>query len=162
MSHDDQRLSARDFVTIVMHLDRRNGSSRRGMLVTRSRPATYQRDRIVQSLGTDAKLPLIRVDPMAQLNITMKHDQSPDEARVNFVEAITAAHQEHGHWIKTVEWSDDRTSAILSGPGYKVTLSFDDENVYARGTIPLALKLMERPIRRFVVELLERYRRKPA
>ncbi|MGC8641559.1 MAG: polyhydroxyalkanoic acid system family protein [Isosphaeraceae bacterium] len=99
---------------------------------------------------------------MAELNITMKHGQSPDEARVNFVKAITAAHQEHAHWIKTVEWSDDRTSAILSGPGYRVTLSFDDENVHARGTIPLALKLMERPIRQFVEALLEHDRGKPA
>jgi hypothetical protein len=99
---------------------------------------------------------------MAELNITMPHGQSPDEARVNFVKAITAAHQEHGRWIKTVEWSDDRTSALLTGPGYKVTLSFDAHNVHARGTIPLALKLLERQIRRFVEELLARHGDNPA
>ena len=45
-------------------------------------------------------------------------------------------------------------SAILSGPGYRVTLSFDDENVYASGHVPLALKLLEGPIRRFVEQTL--------
>lgn len=99
---------------------------------------------------------------MAELNITVKHGQSLDDARINFEKAITAAHKEHGHWIKTVEWSDDRTSAILSGPAYRVTLSFDEQNVHVRGTIPLALKLLERPIRRFVEELLERDRNKLA
>ncbi len=99
---------------------------------------------------------------MAELDIVVKHGQSLEAARVNFEKAITAAHHEHGRWIRTVEWSDDRTSAIVSGPAYRVTLSFDDQNVYARGTIPLALKLMERPIRRFVEEILERDRGNPA
>ena len=28
-------------------------------------------------------------------------------------------------------------------PGYRITLSFDDENVYAKGTVPIAVKLLE-------------------
>lgn len=91
---------------------------------------------------------------MAELNIAVKHGQSLEAARVNFEKAITAAHKEHGRWIRAVEWSDDRSSAILSGPAYRVTLSFDDQNVYARGNIPLALKLLVKPIRRFVEETL--------
>lgn len=93
---------------------------------------------------------------MSELNITMKHGQSPGTAQANFEKAVLSAQREHPRWIHGVEWSGDRRSAVLSGPSYRVTLSLDDENLYARGTIPLALKLMERPIRRFVEETLER------
>ena len=91
---------------------------------------------------------------MAELNMTVKHDQTADAAHANFEKAITAAHAQHGHWIRQVEWSADRKSAILSGPGYRVTLSFDERNVYARGNVPLALKLLEGSMRRFVERTL--------
>jgi hypothetical protein len=93
---------------------------------------------------------------MAVLNMTFKHGQTAAAARANFEKAITAAHAHHGRWIRQVEWSADRTLAILSGPAYRVTLSFDDQNVYAKGNVPLALKLLEGPVRRFVEQTLAR------
>ena len=93
---------------------------------------------------------------MAELNMTVKHGQTADVARANFERVITAAHAHHGRWIRHVEWSVDRKSAILSGPAYRVTLSFDDQNVYARGNVPLALKLLEGPVRRFIEQTLAR------
>jgi hypothetical protein len=95
-----------------------------------------------------------QVRMMAELNMTVKHDQTADAAQANFEKAIAAAHAQHGSWIRQVEWSADRKSAILSGPGYRVTLSFDEQNVYARGNVPLALKLLEGPMRRFVEKTL--------
>jgi hypothetical protein len=92
---------------------------------------------------------------MAELNLTIKHGQTGAVAQANFEKAITAAHARHGRWIRQVEWSADRKSAILSGPAYHVTLSFDDQNVYARGNVPLALKLLEWQVRRFVEQTLE-------
>jgi hypothetical protein len=92
---------------------------------------------------------------MAGLNITVKHGQTLEAARANFHKAITEAHAEHGRWIRQVEWSDDQSSAVLSGPSYRITLSFDDQNVYARGNVPLAIKLLvEGPVRRFVEQSL--------
>jgi hypothetical protein len=91
---------------------------------------------------------------MAELNMTVKHGQTADEARANFEKVIMAAHAHHGRWIRHVEWSVDRKSAILTGPAYQLTLSFDDQNVYARGTVPLALKWLEGPVRRFVEQTL--------
>lgn len=91
---------------------------------------------------------------MAELNMAVKHGQTAEAARANFEKAITTAHAQHGRWIRQVEWSPDRSVAVLSGPGYRITLSFDDENVYAKGTVPLAMKLLEGPIRRFVEQTL--------
>jgi len=91
---------------------------------------------------------------MAKLNMTVKHGQTAEAVRAKFEKAVTAAHVRHGRWIRQVEWSPDRSEAILSGPGYRITLSFDDQNLYGRGNVPLAMKLLERPIRRFVKQTL--------
>jgi hypothetical protein len=92
---------------------------------------------------------------MAELNVIVKHSQTSEAARASFQKAITQAHAEHGRWIRHVEWSADRSSAVLSGPSYQITLSFDDQNVYARGNVPLAIKLLvEGPVRRFVEQSL--------
>ena len=91
---------------------------------------------------------------MAELNMAVKHGQTAEAARANFEKAITAAHAQHGRWIRQVEWSADRSTAVLSGPAYRITLSFDDQNVYAKGTVPLAVKLLEGQVRRFVEQTL--------
>ncbi len=91
---------------------------------------------------------------MAELNMAVKHGLDKEAAQANFEKVITEAQAHHHHWIKQVEWSADRTSAIVSGPAYRLTLSFDDQNVYARGHVPLALKLLEGPVRKFVEQTL--------
>ncbi len=93
---------------------------------------------------------------MPAMNMTVKHGQSREAARANFEKVITRAQAEHRRWIRHVEWSSDRTTAVLSGPAYKLTLSFDDENVYAQGSVPLPVKWLEGPVRRFVEQALAR------
>jgi hypothetical protein len=87
---------------------------------------------------------------MAEVNMSFAHGQPPDAARENFRRGIENAQAEHGRWIHDVAWSDDGTSAVLKGPSYEVTMSLDDTHVHARGRVPLAIKLMERPLRRFI------------
>jgi hypothetical protein len=91
---------------------------------------------------------------MPAMNMTVKHGLSRESARASFEKVITRAQEEHGRWIRHVEWSTDHTSAVLSGPAYKITLSFDDENVYARGNVPLPAKWIEGSVRRFVEQTL--------
>jgi hypothetical protein len=91
---------------------------------------------------------------MAEVNMSIEHGQAPDEARANFVRGIEKAWAEHGRWIHKVAWADDRTSAVLSGPSYEVAMSLDDTHVHARGHVPLAFKLLERQVRRFIEQLL--------
>ncbi|APW58849.1 polyhydroxyalkanoic acid system family protein [Paludisphaera borealis] len=93
---------------------------------------------------------------MAQVNMSFEHGQPPEVARENFVKGIEKAHAEHGRWIHKVSWSDDRTSAVLTGPSYEVTMSLDDTHVHARGRVPLAFKLFERPVRRYIEQSLEK------
>jgi hypothetical protein len=91
---------------------------------------------------------------MAELNMAVKHGLAKEAAQANFEKVIAEAQAQHGRWIKHVEWSADRKSAIVSGPAYRLTLSFDDQNIYAKGNVPLALKLLEGPVRKFVEQTL--------
>jgi len=91
---------------------------------------------------------------MAQVNLSIPHGQPLDAARENFVRGIEKAREEHGRWIHAVSWSDDRTSAILTGPSYEVTMSLDDTHVHVRGRVPLAVKLLERPVRRIIEQAI--------
>jgi hypothetical protein len=95
---------------------------------------------------------------MAQLNMAFEHGQAWEAARANFEAAIEKARVEHARWIHAVEWNEDRTSAALSGPSYAVVLDLDPTHVRATGRIPLALKLLEPSVRRFVERTLQAQR----
>jgi hypothetical protein len=90
------------------------------------------------------------------MNMTVKHGQPKDSVQANFEKVVAEAQATHSHWVRHVEWSSDRTSATLTGPACKVTLSIDDENVHARGKVPLPAKWLEGSVRRFVEETLAR------
>jgi hypothetical protein len=92
---------------------------------------------------------------MAALNMSVKHGQSWDDARANFQKGISAAETQHAKFIRSVEWSDDRTSARLLGPGFAVDLRVDEVSVHAVGDVPFFVKFMEGPIRKFVEDTLK-------
>ncbi len=92
---------------------------------------------------------------MAQLDMAVEHGQTLEAARENFEKAIAAARTKYGTWIRRMDWSPDRTAVSVAGIGFDVRLSYDDRKVYARGTIPMVLKLLEGPIWAFVAQALE-------
>lgn len=87
---------------------------------------------------------------MAALNMTVKHGQSFEAARAHFETGVTQAQAKYGAYIRQVDWSDDRTSAHLTGSGFDVVLKVDDDAVHASGQIPLYAKLLESPVRKFI------------
>jgi Putative polyhydroxyalkanoic acid system protein (PHA_gran_rgn) len=91
---------------------------------------------------------------MARITIAVDHGQTPETAGENFEKAISAAQDRYGTWIKSADWSADRRSLRMTGPGFDVELSYDNEKVYARGSVPLAFKLMEGLIKSFIKEAL--------
>ena len=52
-------------------------------------------------------------------------------------------------------WSPDWTADRVAGTGFDVRLCYDDRKVHARGTIPMALKRLDGPIRAFLARALE-------
>jgi hypothetical protein len=91
---------------------------------------------------------------MAQLNIAIDHGQTLEAAGANFERTVTAARARFAIWIHRLDWSADRTKVTLVGPGYQVELSYDAQKVYARGSVPLAFKLLEGPVKAFIAQTL--------
>lgn len=92
---------------------------------------------------------------MAQLDMAVEHGQTAEGARANFEKAIAAAEAQYGRWVRKIEWSPDRTAVNFSGAKFDVRLSYDERKVYARGTIPMAAKLLEVPIKAFLARALK-------
>ena len=80
-------------------------------------------------------------------NFRSSTDNPLTARRKNSKLAIREAEAQFGYWIHRVDWSEDRHSAMLSGPGYEVRLWFDARDVHAQGRIPLAWKLFEGALR---------------
>ena len=93
---------------------------------------------------------------MARLDLAIEHGQSLEGAAKKFQAAILETQDRFGTWIRRVDWSEDRRSATLSGPGYEVRLWFDDRDVHAHGRIPLAWKLFEGAMRSYVRRIIDR------
>ncbi len=91
---------------------------------------------------------------MAHLNLAIDHGQTLDAARAHFERAVSAAEGQFRTWIHRAEWSADRSQVTLHGTGYEVALSYDDQKVYARGTVPLAFKLLEGSVKAFIKKSL--------
>jgi hypothetical protein len=91
-----------------------------------------------------------RADVMSFLSLSVKHGQTWEAARVHFERGITEANATFGVWIRRVEWSADRTSAKLFGPGFEVEMWVDSQEVHARGDFSTVAQLFEVPLKAFL------------
>jgi hypothetical protein len=87
---------------------------------------------------------------MPQVNLSFEHGESYENAKVNFETGITQAHAKFGMFIHRVVWSNDRTSAKLTGPGFEVDLRLDERMVHATGHVPIFPRILEGPVRKFL------------
>lgn len=93
---------------------------------------------------------------MAQIHVSMKHGQTPDVARAIFVREIDEASAKYAKWIQRVDWSPDRASATLSGPGFEIRTWHDDQEVHAKGNVPLFIKILEAPLKAMIQQTIAR------
>ena len=87
---------------------------------------------------------------MPLMNLTMKHGQTWETARVNFDKGISDASRSFSMWIQRVEWSADRTAATLHGHGFHVEMWVDPQDVHAKGDLPFFAKMFEAPLKGFL------------
>lgn len=87
---------------------------------------------------------------MSLLNLSVKHGQTWEVARVHFEKGITEANAKFGMWIRRVEWSADRTSAKLFGPGFEVEMWVDAQAVHAQDDFSTFAKLFEVQLKAFL------------
>src|SRR3954451_13134341 len=93
---------------------------------------------------------------MSLLNLSVKHGQTWEVARVNFEKGIEDAARTFGSWLQRVEWAPDRTKAKLFGPGIEVEMWVDAQEVHAKGDIPVFARLVEAPLKKFLHQTFQK------
>jgi hypothetical protein len=91
---------------------------------------------------------------MPAVNMAFDHGSDAATAPERFQTAITQAQTRFSFWIRKVEWSDDRTAARLSGPGYSVLLTLDERQVQVKGNLPVFPWMIQARVRKFLAETL--------
>jgi hypothetical protein len=74
---------------------------------------------------------------MSDINLTIKHGRTLEEARAALAEAVGQAQARFGPALQRVDWSADRSSVHLAGPGFEVDTWVDAQEVHLSGKIPL-------------------------
>jgi hypothetical protein len=91
---------------------------------------------------------------MARVNLAVDHGEDLEGVRAKFERTIATVQTRFGKWVRQVNWSKDHSSVQLTGTGFDVELTYDDKKVYVRGKVPIAFKLMERPVKAFIAQAL--------
>jgi hypothetical protein len=74
---------------------------------------------------------------MSLLNLSVKHGTSLAEAQQRMQAAVDEAQAKFAGAISQTNWSPDRKSVTLHGPGVVVELKVDAEQVHATADMPL-------------------------
>jgi len=92
---------------------------------------------------------------MSELNLSLKHHRTLDEARMRLEETVRHAQARFGGMIQTVDWSADRTNVRLTGAGFTGRVWVDAQEVHAVVDVPFLGQLLASPLVAGLKGLLE-------
>ncbi len=79
---------------------------------------------------------------MALIQVKVKHGKPESEARARLGVAVGELQSRFGPMVRTCEWSPDRSSVLLTGPGVRLDLKVDSEDVHVSGELPILASLL--------------------
>jgi hypothetical protein len=74
---------------------------------------------------------------MPQLNLTLQHGRTLDEARRNLEATVNQITGQFGSFVRRVEWDAERSRAKLHGVGFLIEMWVDAQAVHATGDIAI-------------------------
>jgi len=83
---------------------------------------------------------------MSVINLSMKHGQTLEEARVRLDMAVVEVNKRFGVMVRKVEWNPGRDRVRIDGTGFWVDISVDAQEVHATGDIPALGGLLGGPL----------------
>jgi hypothetical protein len=83
---------------------------------------------------------------VSELNLSVKHHLTPDEACRKLEETVREAQARFGAMIHTVEWSPDRSAVSLSGTGFSGRVWVDAQEAHAVVDVPILGRLLASPL----------------
>jgi hypothetical protein len=79
---------------------------------------------------------------MSELNLSLKHHRTLEEARARLEETVREAQARFGAMIQKVDWSADRNSVSLTGTGFTGRVWVDAQEVHAVVDVPFLGQLL--------------------
>lgn len=83
---------------------------------------------------------------MAQIQFSMKHGTTEEEARTHLERAVVQVGSLFGLLLRQTAWSDDRNQVRLDGVGFWVEMRVDAQEVHASGDLPVLGSLLSGPL----------------
>ena len=74
---------------------------------------------------------------MSLIDLKVKHGRTLEEAKVLLDQAVTDVKSRFGIMLPRVEWSSQKDQVVMGGPGVKLDLRVDGDNVHVQGDIPM-------------------------
>ena len=79
---------------------------------------------------------------MSLISMSVEHHSNLVDARQRLSLAVQDVRTKFASAIRSEEWSPDRSTVTLQGPGVLINLRVDDSHVHATGDIPLLNTLL--------------------
>jgi hypothetical protein len=92
---------------------------------------------------------------MSELNLSLKHHRTLEEARARLEETVRDVQTRFGGMIHKVDWSPDRNSVTLAGTGFTGRVWVDAQEVHAVEEVPILGQLFAAPVVASLKGLLE-------
>src|SRR4051794_12974760 len=74
---------------------------------------------------------------MPLIDVKVKHGRTHAEARDRLATAVAELQSRFGGMVPSTEWSPGRDSVVVTGPGVRLDLRVDAEDVHVTGDIPI-------------------------
>ncbi len=92
---------------------------------------------------------------MSELNLSLKHHRTLDEARAGLEQTVREAQARFGGMIHRVDWSADRNTVTLAGTGFTGRVWVDAQEVHAVVDVPFLGQLLGNTVMGGLKGLLE-------
>jgi hypothetical protein len=93
---------------------------------------------------------------MSDLDFSIKHGRTSQEACACLATAVGKAQEQFRPVLHQVEWSASGDSVRLTGAGFEIDASADEEHVHVSGRVPFLGRLFAEPLALALKQLTER------
>jgi hypothetical protein len=93
---------------------------------------------------------------MSDIRYSVEHHRSKEEACACLFQAVGQAQGQFGALLHRVDWSAERDSVRLAGPGFEIDARVDERHVHISGRVPLFGRLLAAPLLQGLKQMTER------
>ena len=93
---------------------------------------------------------------MGLIQMTMKHGQTQDAARVAMEQAVGDLQTRFGRLVRRADWDADRNRVRVEGVGFWVEMKLDPQEIHMSGDAPILGGLLGGPLGGGIKQILQK------